>query len=235
MTTTAIGYLRVSTDDQAEHGAGLALQREAIEATAAAAGLTVTDWFADEGVSGKENLDNRDGLADALAAITPGATLIVYKLDRLARDLIVQEQILAEAWRLGAHVLPTSPSERIYCQPDDPNDPSRTLIRQILGAVSAYERSVIALRLRNGRRRKLRESGYAGGPKPYGLASDDERAAFAEVARLRGMGLTWRALTDTMNSAGYRKRNGQPWTNGELHRAYARANARNAVPQPTLV
>jgi DNA invertase Pin-like site-specific DNA recombinase len=109
------------------------------------------------------------------------------------------------------------------------------LIRQILGAVSAYERSVIALRLRNGRRRKLRQTGYAGGPKPYGLASEDERQMLREVGRLRALGLSWRELTVTMNTAGHRKRSGQPWTNGELHRAWTRATARHAIDQPTLV
>ena len=56
---------------------------------------------------------------------------------------------------------------------DDPDDPSRTLIRQVLGAVSQYERSMIALRLRSGRRRNASQGGYAYGAPPFGFKAED--------------------------------------------------------------
>ena len=59
----------------------------------------------------------------------------VYRLDRLARDLIVQETVLAEVKRLGGEVFSTSAAEAGYLS-DDPDDPSRKLIRQVLGAVA---------------------------------------------------------------------------------------------------
>jgi DNA invertase Pin-like site-specific DNA recombinase len=71
--------------------------------------------------------------------------LIVYRLDRLARDLVLEEQLLAEAWRMGAVVFSTSAGESAYLE-DDPLDPSRRLIRQVLGAVNEYERAMIGLR-----------------------------------------------------------------------------------------
>jgi DNA invertase Pin-like site-specific DNA recombinase len=225
-TTTAVGYVRVSTDEQAENGTGLDIQRDAIAAAAADLGAELLAVFADEGISGKEGLDTRVALADALAALGPDVTLIVYKLDRLARDLIVQEQILAEAWRVGAHVAPCSAAERVYCQPDDPNDPSRTLIRQILGAVAAYERSVIALRLRNGRRRKLRATGYAGGPQPFGHADKGERQTLDMVAAWRRHGCTWQWIADNLNETGRTKRNGGRWTRAEIQRVASRYHAR---------
>lgn len=73
--------------------------------------------------------------------------LVVFRLDRLARDLVLQEQILGDIWRMGAHGFSTSPSEADFLK-DDPDDPSRQLIRQVLGAVAQYERALIALRLR---------------------------------------------------------------------------------------
>jgi DNA invertase Pin-like site-specific DNA recombinase len=235
--TIAVGYVRVSTDEQAEHGTGLDIQRDAITALAAELGAELTEIYADEGISGKDDLDSRIGLADALAALAPGTLLLVYKLDRLARDLIVQEQMLAEAWRAGANVVPCSQAERIYCQPDDPNDPSRTLIRQILGAVAAYERSVIALRLRNGRRRKLRAVGYAGGPEPYGFTCEQEQATLADVTIARAAGFTWREIAVMLNGTHRPKRNGEPWTGAEIHRTWHRYQDRtstNGVKQSAL-
>ncbi len=121
----AAAYLRVSTDTQAGHGLGL------------------------------DGLDSREALPDAVAEVRAGraAGLVVYRLDRLARDLILQETLLAEIAAAGGQVFSTMPGEQAVIE-DDPDDPSRRLIRQVLGAVAEYERSLIRLRLRNGRRRK---------------------------------------------------------------------------------
>jgi len=88
MTTTAnaIGYIRVSTDSQADSGAGQAAQRQAIEAFAKANGLTITAWHEDAGVSGAAAIEDRPGLVAALAGLRRGDVLLVAKRDRLARD-----------------------------------------------------------------------------------------------------------------------------------------------------
>lgn len=87
---TAVAYLRVSTDEQALSGAGLAAQRAAITAKAAALGLTITEWFADEGVSGTIAPDKRPGLSAALAVLRrrEAGRLIAAKLDRVSRSAI---------------------------------------------------------------------------------------------------------------------------------------------------
>jgi DNA invertase Pin-like site-specific DNA recombinase len=227
--TTAIAYLRVSTDEQAEHGTGLDIQRDAIVAYCAEHGIKLVTTFADEGISGKEGLDTRVALADALADLGPGMELVIYRLDRLARDLMVQETLLAEAWRTGATVASCSAAERVYCQPDSPDDPTRRLIRQVLGAVAEYDRSMIALRLRNGRRRKLAATGYAGGPEPYGWTDPDERQVLADVATMRLAGMTWELIAAHLNYTNRTKRNGAPWTRTEIHRAASRHRDRPAV------
>jgi hypothetical protein len=65
-------------------------------------------------------------------------------------DLIVQEQILAAIRRLGGEPFTCSAAEAGYVT-DDPDEPSRKLIRQVLGAGSEYERSMVSLRLLAGR------------------------------------------------------------------------------------
>lgn len=222
----AIGYLRVSTEEQAEHGSGLAIQREAITDLATSRGYGIISVHADEGVSGKEGLDNRPGLGDAIDQLSEGATLLVYRLDRLARDLIVQEQVLAGIWTAGAAVLSCSEAEQVYCQPDHPEDPSRTLVRQVLGAVSAYERSMIALRMKRGRRRRLATTGYAGGPAPYGWDDAAEQETLRLVADMLDAQCTWRIIAFRLNNAGRMKRSGLPWTPQEVHRTYTRAGHR---------
>ena len=227
MTTTprpAIGYRRVSTEAQLD-GLGLPIQSDQITECATSQGLEVLEVFTDEGISGSEGLDTRRGLAAALDYLCahPGTTLIVPRLDRLARDLMVQEQVLADAWKCGAEVISCSETERTYCRPDNPEDPARTLIRQVLGAVAAYERQMIRLRLVRGRRRRLEQTGYAGGPTPYGWDDPTEQAVLALIAQRRAEGASWRTLVSELNADGYTKRSGAPWTPQELHRVHARA------------
>ena len=169
-----VGYVRVSTATQAEDGLGLDVQKAALRAWCKANGHRLTSILSDEGISGAKELEDRPGLADALDMIRSGKAqgIVVPRLDRLARDLIVQETILAEVRRIGGEVFSTSPAEASYLT-DDPDDPSRKLIRQVLGAVSEYERSMVTLRLRNGRRRKAQMGGYASGAPAFGLEARD--------------------------------------------------------------
>lgn len=229
----AIGYVRVSTTDQLD-GLGLDIQRASIEQLATEHGYTLAHIYADEGISGKEDIGTRTGLGDALRHLGDGASvLIIPKLDRLARDLMVQEQVLAEAWRHGAAVVSCVETERVYCQPDNPDDPSRTLIRQVLGAVAAYERAMIRHRMVTGRRRRIATDGYAGGPEPYGWTDPTEQAILAHVEHARQHGTTWRNIAHQLNNAGHVKRNGKRWTPAELQRTHQRAASRATIqPAP---
>jgi len=116
----------------------------------------------DEGISGTVEIDGREGLTEALAAIRfNGAQgLVVTTLDRLARSLTVQEAILAQVWSAGGKVFATDDGEVLA---DDPDDPARTFIRQVMGAVGQLERGLIARRLRRGRQHKAETGGYAWG------------------------------------------------------------------------
>jgi len=222
--------VRVSTDRQAER-LGLDVQERTIRAWARASGHRIAQITRDEGVSGSNGLDAREGLLDALEAIRDkrAAGLVVARLDRLARDLIVQEQILAEIRRLGGEVFSCSAAESDYVT-DDPNDPTRALIRQVLGAVSQYERSVITLRLRAGRRLKVQRGGHIGSP-PYGYKAADgelvpdeaEQAVLALMRKLRAEGCSYRQIADQLASEGTRPRRGQTWGPATLKRILDRA------------
>src|SRR5262245_31428762 len=83
----AIGYLRVSTESQADSGLGLEAQRAAIDAAAMRLGLPLVQTFTDT-VSGGLALEYRPALVAALDAIRAGDVLLVAKRDRLGRDVL---------------------------------------------------------------------------------------------------------------------------------------------------
>lgn len=225
-------YLRVSTDRQAEEGLGLEVQEQAIRTWAKKQGHRISAWCSDEGVSGSNGLESRQALPDALDALRFGkaAGLVVYRLDRLARDLVLQEQLLAEVWRMGAQVFSTSNAEGGYLG-DDPDDPSRKLIRQVLGAVAEYERSMIALRLRSGRKRKAEKGGYAYGAPGYGWRAEDgelvavaaEQETLIRAVELRARGASLREIARSLEAEGHRPRRAEHWHPVVLSRMLARA------------
>ncbi|MFM1966829.1 MAG: hypothetical protein RL134_2554 [Actinomycetota bacterium] len=233
--TRAVVYLRVSTVEQAERGLGLKVQQAACVELAEAEGFEVVAVHADEGVSGAEQLDARDGLVSAIDMLQSeqADVLVVYRLDRLARDLIMQETLLQRVWAAGALILSCSAAETELARLDDGEDPARTLVRQILAAVAAYERSMIRLRMRGGRRRAARERVFAGGIPPFGWEPDKttpmglrevwlEQATIQRAARLHEVdGLSWPEVAAQLNAEGMYRREARAWDAQSVRRAVA--------------
>jgi DNA invertase Pin-like site-specific DNA recombinase len=118
----------------------------------------------------------------------------------------MSEQLLSEVWNAEGDVISCAEGEGNLR--DDPNDPSRALIRQVLGAVAAYERSMIVLRMKRGRLAKKARGGYASGAPPYGYRADGQgnlvpdRAQQEGVALIRAMreeGASYRTIADELN------------------------------------
>ncbi len=204
------GYLRVSTVIQAEKGLGLDVQKETIKAWAKEQGHKIVSWHTDGGVSGSNGLESRQALPEALEALQAGQAqgLVVYRLDRLARDLMLQEQLLAELKRMGAAVYSTAAGEDAYLA-DDPSDPSRKMIRQMLGAVSEYEKAMVVVRLKAGRKRKHETGGYAYGRPGLGykaeggklVADESEQETLQLILRLHAEGLSTRQIAERLNES----------------------------------
>lgn len=230
-----VGYLRVSTDRQAESGHGIEVQERAIRSWAKARGHRLVAMTRDEGQSGSNGIDTRIGLGDALELIRIGKAdgLVVYRLDRLARDLVLQEQLLAELRRSSAQLFSTADGENAYLADDDA-DPSRKLIRQILGAVSEYERSLIRMRMQAGKRRKqllgLKANGsYAFGTQPHGQGRDrdaaprpDEQLTIKRMRDLRQAGQSYREIASALDAEGLRPRRATSWSAATVRNILAR-------------
>lgn len=230
--TDLAAYIRVSTDKQVE-GTGLDVQREAITDWAKANGHRIVAWYSDEGKSGA--LKDREGWGDADAAVRDRsvAGIVVYRLDRLARGLIVQEQLMGEVWRSGGEVYSTAPDENNLR--DDADNPDRKLVRRIMGSISEYEREVIVLRMRHGRRMKAKSGGFAYGSPPFGYVSKDgelvkdptEQAVIKRITALSKKGASLRAIAATLNDEGRKTKRGRSWTAPSVGDVLTRARTNN--------
>jgi len=209
----AVSYLRVSGKGQVD-GDGFPRQRETIARYAKAAGFELVGEYRDEGVSGTKDLDDREGLSDLLARIRSNGVrvVLVERADRLARDLIVGELILNQLRELGVKVIAADGGTELTAGDDDP---TRTLIRQVLGAVAQFEKAVIVSKLRAARVRQRRATGRCEGRKPYGTRPG-EADVVSLIHKLRrkprgGERLSFAAIADRLNAEGHPTRTGKRW------------------------
>lgn len=226
-----VGYLRVSTREQAENGYGLDVQEHKIRAWAKQNGHRLLGFYRDEGESGSLGLADRIGLADALADIRDGRAdgIVVWKLDRFSRDAMLAEHLLREVWRMGGEVYSTAPTENDLR--DDPDDPARKLFRRFMASIAEYEKDMVVLRLRMGRRRKAERGGYAYGAPHYGVKAKGgeliphrpERAAIARMRELRDAGASYREIAAVLDAEGHRPKRSARWHPQTVRRALTRA------------
>jgi site-specific DNA recombinase len=223
----AIGYRRVSTQEQAGSGLGLDAQHTAIEAAAARLGLSMADTFTDAGYSGGLPLDKRPALLAALAALRKGDTLIVAKRDRLGRDLLNVAMIGRLAERKGARIVSAAG------EGSDDDGPTSILMRQIIDAFAQYERAIIGARTKAALGAKRARGERIGGiPYGYRLAADgrtleansDEQRALGVLRQLRAAGHSCQAIAHELNRQGFRTRRGSAWRHQYVY-ALARAAA----------
>jgi DNA invertase Pin-like site-specific DNA recombinase len=216
--TDAYAYLRVSGKGQLD-GDGFTRQTRAIERYALANGISIVETFDEQGVSGTKELDDRPALQDLLAALKEGdvRVVIIEKLDRLARDLMVQETILSDLMKQGFEVI--SVSEPDLCS----SDPSRVLVRQIFGAIAQYDRAMTVLKLRGARQRMKAKQGRCEGRKAFGARSGESQA-IERMRELRASGLAVDKIAARLNEEGIPSRTGRSWygaTVGRILRATA--------------
>ena len=225
-------YLRVSTTTQVA-GESLPEQERSGRAWARANGHTVASVYADPGVSGALPAEDRPGLAAALEAVSAGVVdgLVLRDLDRLAREVTVQEAVLAQLWLSpGAHVF-TFHGEVAR---DDPDDPMRTAMRQMAGVFAGLERRMIVKRMRDGRRAKARKGEHSVGPAPYGWTSSNgellpvaaEQAALALMRELARQGLAHTRIASALRDGGHPTKRGGAWSQPVVSRILRRDASR---------
>lgn len=136
-----LGYVRVSTQEQALGGAGLAAQRSAIELKAAREGWTLVDIVEDGGVSGSTPAEQRPGLREAMRRIEAHHAdgIVVAKLDRLTRSLLDFAQLMERSRRKGWSIVALDLGV-------DTSTPSGEMMAGVLATFAQFERRLIGQR-----------------------------------------------------------------------------------------
>ena len=208
-------YVRVSGAGQVDKD-GPIRQALAIKNFCEANHLVSVGSFKDLAVSGTIDGMDRPGLYDMLANVTSSKVeaIIVENLDRLARDLVVSEIIIREIKARGLKLYAVNLG--LVDQVTTESEPSRTLIRQILGALAQYEKQSLVLKLRGARERKRRETGRCEGPPAFYESLEGKRLV-SLIQELRVAGVSWNGIAIMLRRDGVKKAKGQTnWRSTEV-------------------
>ena len=201
----AYAYLRVSGKGQV-NGDGFPRQLISIQMYAKANGISIVKVYQEEGINGSRETMDRPTWIDLMVALHSNGirTVIVEKLDRLARDLMVQEAAIADFHKHGFTLISVAEPDLMA------TDPTRVLIRQIVGAVAQYDKSQVVIRLRGARMRKKAETGRCEGTKPFGTHVGED-LIIERMKELRASGLGFDRMAVQMNDEAIPTRTGKPW------------------------
>lgn len=207
----AVGYIRVSTEQQAEDDKyGIDVQKQAILLYANDNGYNIVDWKIDE-VSGVK--DDRPALNEILygdnVTNPPFEAVIVFKNDRLARETKLYFYYLYTLEKKNIKLLSTK--EEFQEGSDMAN-----IYHALLLFVAEQERKNIALRTSRGRSIKAQCGGYSGGRCPYGykvvdgrlIVNEDERPIVEYAFSEHDKGTPMLTIADNLTEMGYRTRKG---------------------------
>jgi DNA invertase Pin-like site-specific DNA recombinase len=201
----AHAYLAVSSKGLIE-GDGFPRQLKAIREYGAAHNVQIVRVFRDEGVSETTDPADRPGWSELMTVLHSNGVraIIVERLDRLARDLMIQETIISDLQKHGFDLISVAEPDLMA------TDPTRILVRQVMGTVAQYEKSQIVLRLRGARLRKRAREGRCEGRKPYGFY-DGEPEVIERLKALRAEGMGFDRIAAQLNSEGLKPRTAKRW------------------------
>lgn len=205
----AIGYVRVSTAEQATSGLGLDAQRTAIVAACKHRGWELRAVHEDAGVS--SGARNRPGLdaAEAACAASPGAVLVVARLDRLARSLIAYAGLLDRAQRHGWRLL--------ALDAPDTDTAAGEAMQGVVAIFAQLERRLISERTRDALAAAKARGVQLGRPVEV---PDEIRA---EILQLRRRRWTATRITAHLEAQGIPAPRGDRWHTATVTRIVARA------------
>lgn len=184
-----IGYVRVSTEEQSNSGAGLAAQRAAIEAECVHRGWHLVEVIEDAGYSAKDL--KRPGVQIALEALQEGdaGALVVAKLDRLSRSMLDFTTVMATATKQGWALV------ALDCAVDT-TTPAGEAMANMLATFAQFERRLIGQRTREALAAKRASGVRLGRPVSLSLAVSKR------IASEREAGLSLAAIADALNEGG---------------------------------
>ena len=206
----AIGYIRVSTEQQADEGVSLAAQRAKITAWCALNDYELITIYEDAGISGK-TVSKRPQLQTALSEMKKGMALVVYSLSRLARSTKNCIEIADELKATGSDLV--SLTEKI-----DTSSAMGEFFFTLIAALGQMERKVIGERTKAALAHK-KANGEKYAPVPFGYAEVNRRLEVVkheadlidEIFSKRASGETLQSIALALNEQGVIGKQGGKW------------------------
>jgi len=216
-TKQAIGYIRVSSTQQAQEGVSLEAQQARIEQWCEANGYELVHVFKDEGISGKR-MDTRQGLQDALASIKKGNAFVFYSMSRVARstkNMIEIGDMVAK--KRGDMV---SLTENI-----DTTTATGKMIFRLLSNLAEFERELVGERTATVLQNKKSNGQVYTHKTPYGFIRVNDRLEQVKqevqvvmaIQQARAKGQTLQSIADGLNSRGIPTKTNKQWQPATIH------------------
>ena len=215
----AIGYIRVSTEEQAKNGISLDMQRAKIEAYAALEDMDLVETVADEGLSGC-SIKGRPGIVKVLEMVKAKhvKAVIVYKLDRLARNTIEALQVAKLMDRHGVAL--HSITEKL-----DTKSAMGRFFFTLMASIAEMERGIIGERICAAMARKREKGEACNNNPPYGLhivedrlePHPSEQRVIMRVHELRVQKYTIHRMIQQLSKEGMFNRRGKAFGKTQIH------------------
>jgi len=204
-----LGYVRVSTSEQASSGAGLAAQRAAIAEEATRRGWTLIVTIEDAGYSARDIKRPGIRLALDLLSARQADALVVAKLDRLSRSMLDFAGIMAQAQKQAWGMVALDVNV-------DTTTASGEMMANVMAAFAQFERRLISQRTRDALAQRKAEGVRLGRARE--IAPELEH----RIRALKADGLTLRAIAAQLDAEGVATPSGRPWQPSTLHRVLSR-------------
>lgn len=213
----AIGYIRVSTEKQANEGVSLEAQEAKIVTWCKSNGYELVRVYVDAGISGKR-MDTRKELLAALASLKKGMALVSYSLSRLARST-------KDALAIGEAVAKKKADMVSLTEQIDTTTAAGKMMFQMLSVLAEFERNLVAERTTNALQHKKRIGQKYTNQTPYGFQAiegrlvevEQEAKVVAEIQAARSSGSTLQSIADSLNTRGIPTKTGKTWAPATIH------------------
>jgi len=213
----AIGYIRVSTEKQANEGVSLEAQEAKIVTWCKANGYELVQVYVDAGISGKR-MDTRKELLAALASLKKGMALVSYSLSRLARST-------ADAIAIGNQIAKKKADMVSLSEQIDTTTAAGNMMFQMLAVLAEFERKLTAERTKTALQHKKATGQKYTNQTPYGFEAIEgrlvevkqEAEVVAEIQAARSSGSTLQSIADNLNGRGIPTKTGKTWAPATIH------------------
>ena len=219
-----LGYIRVSTDEQADSGLGLVAQRQRIEAYATIKDLPLAEVFEEAGVSGGKLLSERPAGKRLLArAKRERGIVVVAKLDRLFRSVADAAQTIAAFDSCGVELV-------AIAEGFDMTSPYGRAMAQMASVFAELERAMIAERTRAALKVKRSRGERISRHAPFGwdfeggklVENGEQQRTLAQIRGLRDEGFSLRQIAELLNERNVKPKKGKAWSHSTVVRILGR-------------